>query len=158
MESEDTRTKKKTAPLWKKLVWALLILILSFALLLIAFNLYLGSQTQKVYERIEALNDGSLSFRSCSISLFRDFPKATLHLKDVMLSDSTFSPDRPNFLEAGDLEVALSLLQWKRGIIEISALRGGFGPYPHRCTGQEQPRAALETKSQGRWAFQGSRG
>ncbi len=103
---------------WK----SLLAFVVLFLLLLGGLNIYLKSNKTKVFSNLPFLNDGSVSFQSADISVFRDFPAATITLKNVSVRDAQFERHDTPILQIKSLQMAASLKAWRSHQIEIRSL------------------------------------
>jgi len=108
--------KQKKHGLWKVVkisFWLLLLLVLLVVLLVFGTNLYLQSNKQKVFAEVSWLNQGSLSFDQAYISLFKDFPNASIVLKNVQLVDSMYAEHQRPLLVAEEVFAQMSLQEWR---------------------------------------------
>jgi hypothetical protein len=126
-ETENTNIKhRKKASAIRRLfhvLWkALLLSVLIFALFLVGINIYLKSNKTKVFSNVPLLNDGSVSFQSADISLFRDFPAATISLKNVSVRDAQFHRHGTPILQLKALKFAASLKAWRSQQVEIQSV------------------------------------
>ncbi|MBI1225019.1 MAG: hypothetical protein GC192_07250 [Bacteroidetes bacterium] len=102
---------------WKSLV----AFIVLFLLLLAGLNIYLKSNKAKVFSHVPILNDGSFSFQSADINVFRDFPAATIKLKNVWVRDAKYDQHGTTILQLEEMSMAASLKGWRSGEVEIKS-------------------------------------
>lgn len=119
-ENEKEGSVKKT-PVLRRLVRilfkAVMLVLLLFVIFLIGLNTYLKSNETKVLSNLSILNNGSLSFESAKISVLKDFPHATISLKNVLLHDANFSSHATPILALEKLTLSTSLKEiWSREI------------------------------------------
>ncbi len=126
-ETAMTNTKqRKKANVARRLLLVLFKALLAFVLLLglflVGINIYLKSNKTKVFSHVAFLNDGSLSFQSADISLFRHFPAATISVKNVSLMDAEFDRHATPILQLNELTLAASLKAWRSKELEIQSV------------------------------------
>ena len=71
--------------------------------------------TEKLNENI----NGTLSIESIEPTFFTNFPRISMHLKNVILRDTMFEKHQKTFLQAGDFDIALNVGAFIRGVVEI---------------------------------------
>lgn len=103
------------------LLKSLVAFVLLFALLLLGLNVYLKSNKTKIFSNIPLLNDGSFSFQSAAISVFRHFPAATISLENLSVRDAQFERHGTSILQLRKLTMAASLLAWRSKQVEIQS-------------------------------------
>lgn len=123
---QSTKAKKRSVigSIVRILLYVLLFLIVFVIISIVGINIYLQSNEKKIFDQLPFLNNGSISFEQTSISIFKDFPSATLSLKQVTLADSLFDVHQLPFLQSGEVHAVLSLdklLKYKS--IEIHTIR-----------------------------------
>ncbi|MBK9017612.1 MAG: hypothetical protein IPM82_28175 [Saprospiraceae bacterium] len=124
-EKEKVGQRKKPSVarrLLRVLLKTLLAVVLLFVVFLLGINVYLKSNKTKVFSHLSFLNDGSVSFQSADISVFRDFPAATISLKNVSVRDAQFERHDTPILKLQGLKMAASLGEWRSQQIEIQSL------------------------------------
>ncbi len=141
-ESHSKKPKKKHpirrwgSRLLKLCLGLIILFCVGIVIALVAINAYLASNDTKIFSQIDFLNDGMLAFDEAKISVFRDFPAATLSLNNVVLQDSLYEEHGIPFLKLNKLSAALSLRQmWDRKI-EIQRLRleeGALNIFTDEC-------------------------
>ncbi len=114
MKTVQGKTKRsKKLPIVRRLFKVLIKTFLSILLLVILFfigiNIYLQSNKAKIFDDLPFLNQGTISFEATNISLFKDFPLATLSIKNITLHDSLFEQHKIPFLKIGTLTAGVSL-------------------------------------------------
>ena len=122
--------KKKKRPLWKAVkisFWLLLLLVFLLVLFVFGTNLYLQSNKQKIFAEVSWLNQGSLSFDRAYISLYKNFPNASIVLKNVQLVDSMYAEHQRPVLVAEEIVAQWSLQDWraKRFTLQDFTFKGG---------------------------------
>jgi len=88
-------------------VFIVLIILLSIAGLVI--NHHLESEEKKVFNDLDFINGGTIEFLSANISFFRDFPTATISIKNLMLKDTLFKEHQKALLETDELIITAFL-------------------------------------------------
>ncbi len=126
--SETDKAKigqKKETSVARRLFWifwkSLLAFVVLFLLLLAGLNIYLKSNKSKVFSHVPILNDGSFSFQSADINVFRDFPAATISLKNIWVRDAQFDSHKTAILQLQELKMAASLRGWRSRELEIKS-------------------------------------
>ena len=125
MEKTKMGHRKKTSVARRlfRIFWkSLLAFVVLFLLLLGGLNIYLKSNKTKVFSNLPILNDGSVSFQSADISVFRDFPAATITLKNASVRDAQFGTHGTSILQLDELKMAASLSGWRSHQIEIQSV------------------------------------
>ncbi len=125
IDSNSSKQERKTRGAIKAIKIALIALLCLFLILgitLIGINSYLQSNQTKIFEQVEVLNNGSLSFDKASISVFRNFPLATLSLQNVLVKDAQFEQHQKAVLEIEEMSMSLSLLKLLDNQAEIRTL------------------------------------
>ena len=100
----------------------LLAIILLLFLSLLGINIYLQSNKTKIFDNLPFLNHGSVSFGAANISVFQDFPLATISLKNITLQDSLIIQHQQPFLKIGNLRAAADLQKILDYQIEIHSI------------------------------------
>lgn len=136
--------KPKTArkPIWAKLmkglVWLLLFLILIICIGAFLANRYLNSNKEKILDNLAFLNNGSIIFKEADLSIYKNFPEASITLTDVHLHDSLYYQHNQELLQIGEMEAILDLDNWRNeevgikgvtirnGNIQLTTLQNGY--------------------------------
>ncbi|MBK8565744.1 MAG: hypothetical protein IPN76_20975 [Saprospiraceae bacterium] len=126
-EAEKGNTKqRKKASVPRRLVLAILKLLLAVFLLLVlalvGVNLYLKSNKTKEFKDLAFLNGGSVSFQSVDISLFKDFPAATISIEKLGVTDAEFDRHGTPILRVNELKLVASLKAWRSRQIELQSV------------------------------------
>ncbi|MCC6727107.1 MAG: hypothetical protein IT258_21570 [Saprospiraceae bacterium] len=124
-EKGNTKQRKKRSAarrLARALLMALLGVVLLLVLALVGLNLYLKSDKIKEFSQLSFLNGGSVSFQSADISLFRDFPQATISIETLRVRDADFDRHGTPILQVNELNLAASLKAWRSQTVEIQAV------------------------------------
>ena len=122
IEGGDNTDSKKPSIL-KRVIKLVVLLLALFCLALVGLNLYISSGNVKHFERLDALNQGSISFEKATFSVFRDFPRATLSLENVNITDSTFFDSNEPELSFKSLDLVASLASWGQDEVHIRKVR-----------------------------------
>jgi hypothetical protein len=115
MKSLEKGTKEKTKKpsAFRRVASLLALLLFAFVitvcLFLISLHLYIQSDRTKVFHNLPFLNGGSITFEAADISIFENFPKATISLKNLNLYDSKYKEHRKPLLELETLIASASL-------------------------------------------------
>ncbi len=107
--NKSGNTRRLAIRVGKILLILLVILVVTVTIFVFAFNQYLASNESKIFENIPWLNDGRISFDEASISIYKDFPNATLELENVEIRDSLYDEHETPFLKVHKLSAALAL-------------------------------------------------
>ncbi len=99
-----------------------LITILLLILAVFALDFYLQSNKAKIFEQLTFLNNGSISFEEAEISVYKNFPSATISLHNVMVKDSLFPQHQIPFLKVGEFRAALSLKRLWEQEVELKSI------------------------------------
>lgn len=105
-----------------------LISVLLLVLLWGSLHLYLQSEKTKILNDLTFLNQGSITFKETSISLFKNFPSATLSIHHFTVRDEQYQRHKQLTIQIEELSTTLSLHDlWNDSKIEIQslALRNG---------------------------------
>ncbi len=92
-------------------------------LVLVAANAYLQSNRQKIFNRTAFLNEGILSFDKASVSIWRDFPNASIVLQGVTMAGLQPCEDERPVLNLKELRAVLSLKEWRRWEFELKTIQ-----------------------------------
>lgn len=105
----------------------LLVLILVSVISLFFVNRYLESNKTKILNNLEFLNNGTVTFDEVNISVYRDFPSATITIQNIRVQDSLFEQHQNYLLEVGQLKASASLqeLLKKRIFLQSILLKDG---------------------------------
>ncbi|NCD68110.1 AsmA-like C-terminal region-containing protein [Mucilaginibacter agri] len=111
-------------PRWLKIVLKILGGIIALVIvLLLAVTIYINSNKAKLLAKLNTkLNekiDGSLSIGDISISLFKNFPHASLSLDNVLVRDKKWMEHHHTLLDAKDMDVVVDAGQLLSGTISI---------------------------------------
>lgn len=100
------------------------ILITTLLLILSVFLLdnYLQSNKAKIFEQLTFLNKGSISFEEAQISIYKNFPAATISLQNISVKDSLFDSHQIPFLQADEFRGELSLKKLWEQEVEIKSI------------------------------------
>lgn len=80
---------------------------------------YLRSNQPKVLDNLPFLNEGLISFEETSLSVFDDFPNATITLHNVQIKDSANLEKIPPFLQLEKVKAFVSLQDWMQQKMDI---------------------------------------
>ena len=105
----------------KALMWFLLVVIVLLFILLFCLNAYLASNKTKVLDNLKFLNNGVITFEEANISVFRNFPSATLSLKNVIVKDSS-QQQNTAILLVNELKAALTIQKLFKKQVEVNSL------------------------------------
>ncbi len=117
---------------------SLLLIGLITSILVFAANRYLASNKTKILDQLPFLNEGTISFDETSISLYKNFPEATITLKNVWVKDSLFDQHQHPLLQVEKLHTAFSIVdiwhkkiainqvQLENGVIHILTQQNGY--------------------------------
>lgn len=112
-ESSNPTVKKRS--ILKKIglffLFTLLLILVGLVVTWFSFHRYLQSNETKIFKELDFLNDGGIAFDKASISVFKNFPRATISLDNFVLQDSLFDEHQIPLLELGQLSAAVSLHQ-----------------------------------------------
>ncbi len=126
IEKPSKTSPSKKRFLSRKITRFLGIFFLSMILLLViaafAFDHYLQSNKTKIFEQLAFLNHGSISFEETEISIYKNFPFATISLHNLIIKDSLFPQHQIPFLQAGELRAALSLAKLWEEEVELKSI------------------------------------
>jgi len=86
-------------------------------------NRYLASNKTKILDNLPFLNEGIISFDETVISLYKNFPKATITLNNVWIKDSLFEQHQQPLLQVAKLHAAFSLKDIWEQQIEVNSLQ-----------------------------------
>ena len=125
--SEKVIVKNKARrSLFKRVVFAilkfLLFILILFGLALLSLNIYLQSNKTKIFSELEFLNGGTITFDSTHISVWKDFPAATISLSNVHLKDADFDRHEKVVARFGALKMASSLVKIWEYELEVNAI------------------------------------
>jgi len=158
MTNNETQISTNSSFLRKTMkvaMWFLFIVILLLVILLIGFNIYLGSNKTKILDNLKFINNGVVTFNEGSISVFKNFPSATVSLNDVFIRDSSnlenpiIKVDQLNaaltISELLNKEVELNGVELKQGTLNLHTDKNGvnnlaklFAPKKKNVTNQSQ--------------------
>lgn len=120
-KSKGTFSSKKRPIGWRIAKFlGIFLLIISLLLLLAvaALDNYLQSSKTKIFDQLAFLNQGSISFDEADISIYKNFPSATISLHNLMVKDSLFSKHQIPFLAVSELNAVLSLEKlWEEEVV-----------------------------------------
>jgi len=124
LTTEQLSTSKRSilAKLVRFSFWALLVLVLIVCITIFAAHTYLQSNEEKILEQVAWLNNGSLSCEEVDISLFENFPKASIVFKNASLVDNGYSSHGRKLLEVEQLTAALAIGDWRNKKFVINGL------------------------------------
>ena len=106
-------SKSFLSKLLKFSIWLLIILVLVLLIGFFSGNAYLKSNKTKILENVDFLNDGAIYFDEAHISVWDDFPQASIVLSNVRLQDSMFHVHRQSLLEVGELRARFGISGWR---------------------------------------------
>ena len=86
-------------------------------------NNYLASNKTKILKNLPFLNEGIISFDETAISLYKNFPKATITLNNVWVKDSLFKHHQRPLLQMKKLHAAFSLKDIWDKKIEVNSIQ-----------------------------------
>ena len=89
---------------------------------IVGLNHYLQSNKSKIFEQLDFLNQGSISFESADISIYKNFPAATIYLQNVQIKDALFEKHQIPFLTTNEIQADLSLEKLWEEEVEIKTL------------------------------------
>lgn len=126
-EKIKTIAVKRKWPRWLRLALrGLGILLLLQVLFCIGVIGYVNSHNKEVLALVtEKLNEnlnGKLTIESMEPTFFENFPRISLHLKNVTVRDTLFAKHQKTLLQAGDFDIALNALAFIRGSVEINKI------------------------------------
>lgn len=102
---------------------SLFIIGLIMTIAIFAGNRYLASNKTKILDQLSFLNEGVISFDETSISLYKNFPKATITLHNVWVKDSLFDQHQQALLQVEKLHAAFSIIDIWEKKIEINGIQ-----------------------------------
>ncbi len=129
------------------------------SLTVIAANWYLASNKTKILDNLSFLNEGIISFDETTISLYKNFPEATITLNNVWVKDSLFDQHQQALLQVEKLHAAFSILDiWERkaeidliqlenGVINILTQQDNYSNIKNLLKKQLSPSAKKETST-----------
>jgi len=97
---------KKGFLIFNGIIFFLLVVVL---IAVISVNVYLNSNRSKLLDDLPFADRGTVSFRRVSLTLFKDFPDATISLSEVLVHDSLFHQHETPILKAKKFSAAVSL-------------------------------------------------
>ena len=100
----------------------LFIFILAVGLLLYGINSYLESNKTKIIDNISFLQEAHVRFGESYITIFRDFPNASLIIRDVAVRDSSYHKTKNPVLFINELQVEISIVDWRQKDVKIQSL------------------------------------
>ncbi|MEM1123894.1 MAG: hypothetical protein AAGJ18_25880, partial [Bacteroidota bacterium] len=106
------------------LFFSVLLLLLAVIAGIGAYRLeqYLTSNETKILDALPFLSEGQVSFQKVEVSLFDNFPKASVNFHQFQIIDSAnLSNNRP-FLKAEQLTCHLSLKDWRQRKLALQNL------------------------------------
>lgn len=111
-------------PHWLKIILKILGGIIALIIvLLLGVTIYINSNKARLLAKLNtSLNekiDGSLSIGDISISLFRNFPHASLSLDNVLVRDRRWTEHHHTLLDGKDMDVVVDAAQLLTGTISI---------------------------------------
>ncbi len=110
----------------KKILKGILAVIVLLFLAIAASLIYVQVNKEKILaDAINKLRErvnGELIVGKQEISLFRNFPFPSVHLKDVALRDVNFSQHGHTFLEAKEVYLSLNVLKALKGVSPVRAI------------------------------------
>lgn len=101
------------------------LLVICLIAMIAAFmaNSYLASNKTKILANLPFLNEGVIAFDETSISLYKNFPKATITLNNVWVKDSLFKQHQRPLLQVKKLHAAFSLKDIWDKKIEVNSVQ-----------------------------------
>jgi len=117
---------------------SLLIIGMMMVVAVFLANRHLASNKTKILDQLSFLNEGIISFDETSISLYKNFPEATITLNNVWVKDSLFDQHQQALLQVEKLHGAFSILdiwakeveinevQLENGVINIFTQQNGY--------------------------------
>lgn len=105
----------------------LLVFSLLIAIALMATNYYLASNKTKILDQLSFLNEGRVTFRETNISIYKNFPKATISIHDVRVVDSLIQQHQEPLLKVEKIHAAFSIIDiWSKKLTldEITLEKG----------------------------------
>ncbi len=101
------------------------LLIISLIMIIAVFvaNNYLASNKTKILDQLPFLNEGIISFDETSISLYKNFPKATISFHNVWVKDSLFDQHQQPLLQVEELHAAFSFRDIWEKQVEINSVQ-----------------------------------
>ena len=108
-------------------LWVLMLCSIALIVLFVSLNLYLQSNEEKILRKIPGLDDSSISFKEAKVSLFKDFPNATIVLKDFKLQNGKRNKHLESPIKLEEVMLHFSLREWRKKNLEIRelAISGG---------------------------------
>ena len=125
MDQENQQPRKKSSLLrilGKVLSWLLILVFVSAIAGLLYLDHRLSSDKTKVLDQLPFLDNGSITFDKADISLFENFPAATVSLRNVVVHDSLYQQHQTPLLQVGTLSAALDIGRLLRDSVEIKAI------------------------------------
>lgn len=92
-------------------LFTLLLILVGLVVTWFSFHRYLESNETKIFKELDFLSDGGVAFDKASISVFKNFPLATISLNNFVLQDALFDEHQIPLLQLGQLSATLSLHQ-----------------------------------------------
>jgi hypothetical protein len=126
-EKIRTITVERKWPRWLRLTLrGLGILLLLQVLFCIGIVWYVNSHKKEVLAMVtQKLNEnlnGKLTIESMDPTFFENFPRISLHLRNVTVRDTMFARHQKTLLQAGDFDIALNAIAFIRGSVEINKI------------------------------------
>lgn len=126
METKPTHTfslLKFSKRIIKFSLFTALISALLLVLLWGGLHFYLESEKTKILDDLGFLNQGSITFEETSVSLFKNFPSATLSMHHFTVRDAQYQEHEQFTIVIEELSTSLSLHElWDYSKIEIQSL------------------------------------
>ncbi len=121
--SEPVAKKKNRIHLSLDLIILFLfVVVLAIGLLFYGINSYLESNKPKIIDNISFLQDAQVRFGESYITIFRDFPRASLVLRDVSVRDSSYSQTQQPVLYIKELSTNITISDWRQQDLTLQSL------------------------------------
>jgi hypothetical protein len=130
MENRKTIPAKRRWPRWIRVSLRILgVLLLLQILFCLGVVWYINSHKSEVQALVtEKLNEnlnGKLTIGDMEPTLLENFPRISLHLKDVTIRDKMFDKHKRTLLHAGDFDIVLNALAFLKGSVEVHKISIG---------------------------------
>lgn len=124
--------KYKYSFLGKAIKWLLLLILLSVLVIVIGLfltNSYLQSNKTKIVEDLPFLNKATIAFEETEISLYKNFPSASITIHQLKVKDSLFQKHHNHLLDLGTLSASFSLKELLKKKITVHSVHIDKGKF-----------------------------
>ena len=132
------------------IILLLFICALAIGLLLYGINSYLESNRPKVLENISFLPGVQVNFGESYVTIFQDFPHASLILSDVTVIDSSYNRTQEPLLVIDQLSIRIEISDWRQQDLTLESLNvvGGHAQFIADAEGHYQMASMLNSLTQ----------